>query len=144
MTASRIIGSSAGGEGSLAWLDAGTSMRIVASTIMNISGEAAFAIHSYAADFAVQFDTVTVDESVNIFSNSSVLLQNCDGFSSASIKKADIATCESTSDFCLPSSCIDATTTGIDCICTAGGVEVAFPPDCMQSAIIEARVPVVC
>ena len=105
------MGSSAEGEGSVAWLDVGSSMRIVGSTIMNASGEAAFAIHDESGDdFAVQFDTVTVDESVNIFSNSSVLLQNCDGFSSTTVKKADIATCESTSDFCLPSSCMDVTT----------------------------------
>ena len=140
VTNSRVMGSSAEGEGSVAWLDVGSSMRIVDSTIMGASGEAAFAIHDESGDdFAVQFDTVTVDESVNIFSNSSVLLQNCDGFSSTTVKKADIATCESTSVFCLPSSCMDVTTPGIDCICTAGGVEMAFPTDCMQSAAIEAR-----
>ena len=139
---SRISRSSAV-EGSVAWLDVGSFMRIVGSTITNISGDAAFAIHDESGDdFAVQFDTVTVDESVNIFSNSSVLLQNCDGFSSASVKKADIATCESTSDFCIPSSCMDVTSAaGIHCICTAGGVEVPFPTDCMQSAVIAVPLP---
>ena len=139
---SRISGTSAESKGSVAWLDAGSSMRIVGSTISNVSGDAAFAIHNEEADadFNIQFDTVVVDDTVNIFSNGSdVLLQNCDGFGSASVKKADIATCASTSDFCVPSSCMDVTTGGTDCICTFGGVEVPFPTDCMQSAIIEAR-----
>ena len=146
VTNSRIDGSAAAEKGSVAWLDAGSSMRIVGSTIMNISGEAAFAIHDDSGvDFTVKLDTVTVDDSVNIFSNSSVLLQNCDGFSSATVKKAEIATCESTSDFCLPSSCIDATdvtSAGIDCICTVdGGGQVAFPTNCMQSAVLSVPLP---
>jgi hypothetical protein len=91
------------------------------------------------SDFNTQLDSVVVDDTVNVFSNGSdVLLQNCDGFGSASVKKADVATCASTSEFCVPSSCFDATA-GTDCICTVGGVEVPFPTDCMQSAIMEAR-----
>ena len=139
---SRISGTSAGNKGRVAWLDVGSSMRIVGTTITNVSGEAAFAIHNEeaGADFNIQLDTVTVDDTVNIFSNGSeVLLQNCDGFGGASVKKADIATCASTSEFCIPSSCMDATAGGIDCICTVDGVEVAFPTDCMQSAVMEAR-----
>ena len=138
---SRISGTSAGSKGRVAWLDAGSSMRIVGSKITNVSGDAAFAIHNEeaGADFNIQLDTVVVDDTVNIFSNGSdVLLQNCDGFGSASVKKADIATCALTSDFCVPSSCTDVTA-GTDCICTVDGVEVPFPTDCMQSAIMEAR-----
>ena len=128
---SRIVGSAAGNEGRVAWLDAGSSMRIVGTTVMNTSGEAAFAIHTHdepGTDFALQFDTVTVDNTVNIFSNGSdVLLQNCDGFAPAAVKKADIATCASTSDFCIPESCMDATAgidqaVGIECTCFVDGV----------------------
>ena len=139
---SRVVGSAAPGKGSVAHLDAGSSMRIVGSTITNCSGEAAFAINNdeVDVDFNTQLDSVVVDGTVNIFSNGSdVLLQNCDGFGSASVKKADIATCASTSEFCVPSSCFDATVAGTDCICTVDGVEVPFPTDCMQSAIIEVR-----
>ena len=141
ITNSRIVGSSAGGKGRVAWIDAGSSMRIVGSTIMNTSGDAAFAIHDESGtDFAVQLDSVVVDQTVNIFSNSSTLLQNCDGFGSASVKKATFASCASTSEFCVPTSCLD-TSAGIDCICEYKGVEVPFPTDCMQSAVIAVPIP---
>ena len=141
VTNSRIVGSSAGIKGSVAWLDASSSMRIVGSTIMNTSGEADFAIHDESGvDFGLQLDTVVVDESVNIFSNNSVLLQNCDGFAQETVKKADIATCVSTTDFCIPSSCMDSTA-GINCICEVAGEQVPFPTTCMQSAVIAVPLP---
>jgi hypothetical protein len=140
ITSSRIIGSSAGGQASGAWVDPGSSLRVVDSTITNISGDAKFAMYDASAtDFTLQLDNVIVDDTVTIFSNGTkVLMQNCDGFSSVVAKKADIATCASTSDYCLRESCIDAAV-GIDCNCEVDGVEVPFPTDCMQSAVIEAR-----
>ena len=61
ITNSRITGSSAEGKGSVAWIDATSVMRIVGSTIMNASGDAAFAIHDESGtDFGVQLDSVLV------------------------------------------------------------------------------------
>jgi len=119
-------------------------LRIVGSTITNVSGDAQFAIYDASVtDFSVQLDTCIVDDTVTVFSNGTkVLLQNCDGFSSGTVAKmADIATCESTLDYCTRESCIDAAV-GTDCNCEVDGVEVPFPTDCMQSAVIE--VPIDC
>ena len=62
-----------------------------------------------------------------------MLIQNTEGLTTVAVKNATVATCGSTSDYCLAESCSDVTV-GIDCICeVASGEQVAFPTDCMQA-----------
>ena len=136
---SRIIGTKAPEQTgiykhSLGYLDVVSSVRFVGGTILNVTGaEDKYAIWDDSpADFSVQMDSVVVDETVSIFSNGTkVLLQNCDGFTSTAVAKAEVATCASTAAFCLRESCID-TSVGNGCVCKVDGAEVPFPTDCMQ------------
>ena len=143
MIGNTIVGGSTFYSGSVGYVDSASSVRIVGGTIMNASGpedlvKAAIYDES-TVDFGVIMDSVVVDETITIFSNgSNVLLQNCVGFSSTAVAKAEVATCAATSDYCIPESCVD-TSVGIDCSCEVDGVEIPFPTDCMQSAVIEAR-----
>ena len=147
---SRIVGSTVldGSnvyQGPVGYVDSMSSVRIVGGTIMNASGPdelvKAAIYDGSIADFGVQLDSVVVDETVSVFSNGSkILLQNCEGFSSTAVAKAEVATCTSTTDYCLRESCVD-TTTGIDCICEVDGVETPFPAGCMESAVIEVLLP---
>ena len=130
-------------RGSIGFVDSTSSVRIVGGTIMNASGPEdlvkAAIYDDSVLDFSVILDSVVVDESVSIFSNgSTVLLQNCVGFSSTAVAKAEVATCAATSDYCIRESCVD-TSVGTDCVCEVDGVETPFPTDCMESAVIEAR-----
>ena len=140
---SRMVGNE-GGKSGLAVLREGSAafLRITGSTISGTrSGVGEFAIEiegTTAPDFFLQLDTVVVDESVDIFSHSKVLLQNCEGFNSMAVQNASVGTCQSTTDYCLAESCADDHV-GIDCICDIDGVPNPFPTDGMQSAIIEAR-----
>ena len=144
---SRIVGSSAEDasqvyRGNVGYIDATSSVRVAGGTIMNASGPDQFAILDESlVDFGLILDSVIVDETVNIFSNGSkVLLQNCEGFSSTTVAKAEIATCASASDYCLRTACVD-TSAGIDCICKVDGAETPFPTNCMESAVIEVLLP---
>ena len=124
-----------------------SSPRAVASFVLPSStitdtnsgvGEFAIEVDDAAPDFALQLDTVVVDGSVDIFSHSKVLVQNCEGFNSTAVQNASVGTCQSTADYCLAESCADDRV-GIECICDIDGVPNPFPTDCMQSAVIEAR-----
>jgi hypothetical protein len=128
---------------SVGYNDLSSSVRIVGGTIRNVSShESKFTIwDDSAADFGVQIDSVVVDDTVSIYSNGTkVLLQNCEGFTSTAVAKAEIATCASTADYCLRDSCVDSTV-GIDCLCVVDGVQTLFPTDCMQSAEIKVILP---
>jgi hypothetical protein len=142
---SRIIASAAGWEGNVAVLEGTGVIQIIDSTIRNSSGgNGKFAVKDTTGnDFSLQLDTVVVDDTFSIMSEGKVLVQNCDGFSGATIKNSSAATCASTSDFCLRDSCLDKTV-GIDCRCEVDGVMTQFPTDCMQSAVLEVGGPFVC
>ena len=142
ITGSRMAGNGAAGRSGLADLPESDSfLRIAGSTITDTySGVGEFAIDAViqVPHFAILLDTVVVDGSLDIFSHSKVLIQNCDGFNSTAVQNASVGTCESTSDYCLAESCADERV-GIDCICDVDGVPNPFPTDCMQSAVIKAR-----
>ena len=141
---SRMVGNE-GGKSGLAVLREGSAafLRITGSTISGTrSGVGEFAIEiegTTEPDFFLQLDTVVVDESVDIFSHSKVLLQNCEGFNSMAVQNASVGTCQSTTDYCLAESCADDRV-GIECICDIDGVPNPFPTDCMQSAVIEVLI----
>ena len=143
ITNSRMVGNGAAGRGGLAsLLSSNAFLRITDSTISNTNsgvGEFAIDVADAVSDFSLQLDTVVVDRSVNILSNRKVLVQNCKGFNSTAVQNASVGTCQSTADYCLAESCADDRDVGTDCICEIDGVPNPFPTDCMQSAIIEAR-----
>ena len=137
---SRISMSSGGGRGNLAGISEEGALRIIGGTITDID-EGEFAIYSDSAnDFSLQLDSVTVDETVDIYSKSDAVIQNCAGFGNASAENASIALCAVTQDYCLPEACTDVLV-GTDCICDVKGVQMDFPVDCMQSAVIAVPVP---
>ena len=138
---SRIIGSAAPMYGKIARLQAsGATLRISESILVNSSGKWAISDQS-GDDFAVQLDTNVFDDTFDIYSTGKVLVQNCKGLDDlAAAKNASVATCDSTSAYCLDESCLDASI-GIDCICEYNGVEVPFPSDCMRSAVLAVPVP---
>ena len=125
-------------EGSVGYIDGESSLRYVGGMIQNVSGSEKFAfVDGSYYDFAMQLDSVVVDDTVSVFSNGTiVLIQNCDGFDSTAVAKAEIGTCATTAAYCLRESCSDATA-GIECVCNVSGTEVPFPTDCMQSAVIQ-------
>ena len=129
-------------RGTVGYLDSDSSARFIGGTIMNASGVDEIAIYDDStSDFGFQMDSVVVDDTVTVFSNGTkILLQNCEGFSSTALAKAEVATCASTADYCLRESCVD-TATGIDCVCEVDGIETPFPTDCMQSAVIKVLLP---
>ena len=142
----RMVGNGAAGKGALVHLTSiYSSLRISGSTITDTKSEVGeFAIDSDSTvpDFALQLDTVVTDGSVDIFSHGKVLVQNCKGFNSTAVQNASVAMCQSTSDYCLAESCADKGVVGTDCICDIDGVPNPFPTDCMQSAVIEARLSI--
>ena len=139
---SRISGCSAALKGSFAHVDGGT-VRIAGSTITDTAdGQFAIYVGESATDFSVQLDSNIVDSTFDICSYSNVLVQNVVGLTDDAVKNASVATCDDTSDYCLADSCIDASV-GIDCICDIDGVSNPFPTDCMQSAVIEARLLII-
>ena len=146
ITNSRMVGNGAAGRGGLAsLLSSNAFLRITDSTISNTnSGVGEFAIHvaDAVSDFSLQLDTVVVDRSVNILSNRKVLVQNCKGFNSTAVQNASVGACQSTTDYCLAESCADDRDVGTDCNCEIDGVPNPFPTDCMQSAVIEARLSI--
>ena len=139
---SRMYGNGAAGNGLVTLEGSGPSLRISDSTLTDTSsGDGEFAIavvDANAPDFSLQLDTVDVDGTVDIFSHSKVLVQNCKGLNSTAVRNASVGTCQSTTDHCLAESCTDARI-GIECFCDIDGVPNPFPTDCMQSAVIEAR-----
>ena len=138
---SRLIGNRAAGNGAVFTIMSGASLRVTNTIIANSSGGDPFAIHdTTGVDFSVQLDTVDVDETIDLFSTAKVLVQNCDGLETAAAKNGTVASCESTGDYCLRDSCID-NSVGIQCICMVNGQQQLFPPDCMQSAVIDIPVP---
>ena len=137
ITNSRMAGNGAAGKAGLIGLyNSGSFLRITDSTITDTSsgvGEFAIVVDDVAPDFSLQLDTVSVDGSIDIYSHSEVLLQNCEGFNGTAVQNASVGTCQSGTDFCLAESCSDMTV-GIDCICeVASGEQVVFPTDCMQA-----------
>ena len=146
ITRSRMVGNGAGGSGGLARLaTSGSFLRIVDTTITETNtavDEFAIFVDDSVPEFALQLDTVVVDGSVDIFSHGKVLVQNCKGFNSTAVQNASVAMCQSTSDYCLAESCADKGVVGTDCICDIDGVPNPFPTDCMQSAVIEARLSI--
>ena len=141
ITNSRIIGSWTDGKGSIAVIYGGGSLRIAGSKIANSSAPK-FAIYddNTLDDFAIQLNTVDVEGEFDISSSSKILVQNCEGLISTAADNATVASCASTSDYCLGESCSD-TTIGIECICEYKGEQTAFPTDCMQSAVIGVPLP---
>ena len=128
---SRISLSDGGGRGGVAKVAQGGSLRIVGGTITDTSdGEFAIFVVS-DTDFALQLDSVAVDETVDIYSRGDALIQNCVGFGSAAGGNASIASCAATNDYCLREACADVAI-GTDCICEVAGEQIAFPTDCMQ------------
>ena len=119
---SRITGSYATTEGAVAHVGSGGKLRIVSTTITNSSGGKFYIVDDTGDDWAVQLDTVDVDDTT-LYSESAMLVQNCKGFDGATSLNASVATCESTSDFCLRESCAnDVSGVGIECICLVDGV----------------------
>jgi hypothetical protein len=130
---SRFDSNGAEGNGNFINIESDSTVRIAGSTITNSSGGTPWTIYDTTGnDFAVQLDTVEVDDTFRLFSSDGLTLaQNCDGLREPVAKNASIATCESTSEYCIPKSCFDKAI-GIECICIVDGVENPFPIDCMQ------------
>ena len=145
ITDSHIVGSYATLQGDVAHVSGGSVLRIAGGSIVNSSeagdGFAIYDKNEAGSDFGVQLDSVVADETLTILSPNLVLLQNTEGVSTQAVNNAtNIATCQSSSDFCLASSCSD-TTIGIDCACIVDGVATIFPTNCMASAAIKVAVP---
>ena len=97
--ATRISASSADGFGSVAYVESGSTLRVVDSILSDSSGN--FAIFDETDDvFAVQFDNIDVDETVDIYSSGNVLIQNSQGFRLGAVDNASVGACASITDHC--------------------------------------------